>query len=146
MIIKKNSELESTFGWLRTNLSSKQMDWIAMLCKFDIKDEEKANFLNIYNNSPSVEIAIMSYRRYLYLTYMRDISEEIIMDAYISHNYERLHCLLQELFLEPITKHDIKNILSLLDKNEQNLNVLYQAHLDNNNIRLKKALLIIKFS
>lgn len=103
-----------------------------LINKYDNREE----FLNIYKNNKNIALAIMEYRQILRSKGYGNVSYDKLYEAYIKCDYNTLHSLLQEMFVEYITAEQFEFVLGKLKEKEDNLNMLYQKHIENRDRRL----------
>lgn len=114
-------------------------EWIDLLCRYGSKEE----FIDIFKETRNFTLAIMKYRKILYDRGFGNIPYMLLYQAYIQQNYNILHKLLQELFLEYIPKDQFQFILNKLKQRKENLAILYQKHLDNKQRRILNIILTL---
>ena len=108
-------------------------EWVELLTNNN--SEEEAKFYEITKNSPSLELAIMKYRRLL-----REQGKDKVSIADLKSNIDNkkeLQNLLQELFLEPIPANQIDLV------KESDIEKLYSKYEENKNRRFVNAVLTI---
>lgn len=140
-MINKVNDLnnEDTYQILSAlNMSKRQTLWADFLCsKGNIKD-----FLSIYNENviPRPELSIMKYRRYIHKNNTVIVRENDIYLSFKNKQPEKLHSLLQDLFLEVISEDDYILIQTCIGNNCNNLKLIYNTHNSNQGLKIRKVL------
>ena len=107
--------------------------WVELLTNNNV--EEELEFYETMKDSPSLELAIMKYRKIL-----REQGKGNVTLAELKNNINNkteLQNLLQELFLEPISVSKVDLI------KENNIENLYSKYEENKNRRFLNAILSI---
>ena len=113
--------------------------WVSLLINYGSKEE----FIKIYRENISIPLAIMSYRKQLKNKGIGDISYITLEQAYTKQHYNKLHKLLQELFLEYIPEEHFNFILEKLKQKENSLHILYEEYLKDKNKRILNIVLTL---
>lgn len=119
--------------------NDKDVEWAKLLC--DIGDID--DFNNILKTSESGVLAIMKYRRMLSEDRAAYVSFIEINKCYTSQRYDKLHKLLEQLFIEPITDAQMNFILKKLNSKGNGLQKLYDKHTQNTNLRVMSVVMRI---
>lgn len=114
-------------------------NWVSFLLSKDIKHPARLD--DMLKGSKSKMLGVMKYRRALISEGIGGVSFLEVNTAYTDKNFDELHSLLQDLFLEYIPKDKFKFILNKLDNVEYSLIKLYQGHEDNENMRIMSIIL-----
>lgn len=113
--------------------------WEKLLCVYGGGIE----YHKVRLESKNAMFAIMRYRRLLRSRGLGNISFIALNTAYTQRDYIKLHNLLQELFLELITKEQFEYVLREIDKTENNMTKLYEKHMQNKNARILNRVLLL---
>lgn len=132
-------EVLETFLRHRGNRDVKNLEWMKLLCKIGDVNE----FIDILSSSKSNVLAIMKYRRILYQRRINSISFLEINTAYTNKQTDRLHKLLQELFLEYISEGQFKFILDKINNKEGAIEKIYNRHLQDKGLRILTLILTL---
>lgn len=112
------------------------LNWVKLLCR---QDGDLNIFLNIIEESKSLALAIMEYRRFLRHQGEITVSFIELNKSYENRQYTLLHNLLEILFLESIAK---EQFLFIIDRiNKKGLVSLYTKHKKNVNERIMYVVL-----
>ena len=106
--------------------------WEVYLCSVGSREEYK----QILEKNRNAVFAVMEYRRLLRNRGFSKIFFTTLNTAYIQRNYSKLYVLLQELFLEYISKPQFNYILEKIDSTENGLKKLYDRHQQNKELRI----------
>lgn len=116
-----------------------EYNWIGLLTQHG----NKAEFIDIFKQTRNVTLSIMKYRNILFNRGYGNMPYKILHQVYIQQNYNMLHHLLQELFLEYITDDQFQFILDKLQQHKDNLYYLYQKHMNNKQRRILNIILTL---
>lgn len=126
-------------GIQKNEVSEHQQQWIDLLCTYGNRLEyEKTN-----EQSKSAMFSIMKYRRLLRSRGLGNVSFIELNTAHIQRNYIRLHSLMQELFLEPISDSQFSYILDRVNNTEDGMLKLYDRHKQDTGTRILTATLTL---
>lgn len=137
VVLKSNPKIK--LNELLKEMTSGEVKWVALLCKYGSEFE----LVDILNASKCVVFGIMKYRRILREKDIGTVSLIEINTAYTNNNLDRLHNLLQEMFLEPISGKQYGIIKSKLDKTQGGIEKLYKKHLEDKNLRVLSVVKIL---
>ena len=119
------------------------LDYDYMHYLIDRYKDYKEEIIDIYINSPSLPVAIARCRRMIQHKTNNKIPYELLYKSYTKHDYNTLHSLLQEVFIEYITTEQFQFVLDKLNGDSSNLYKLYQKHLENRDRRLLNVILTL---
>ena len=120
-------------------LGQKELKWSQLLCHIGNIDE----FIDIFHSSRSELLAIMKYRRILHQRGMAEVSFIEVNTAYTNKQFNKLHKLLEKMFLEPISDEQFEFILKKIDNREDGIENLYNRHVEDKGLRILTVALII---
>lgn len=124
----------------RTHLrNDREINWIELLCDMGSINE----FIGILDTSKSEILAIMKYRRLLRQQGKSDVSFIELNTAYVNKQHDKLHKLLEKMFIESISKPQFKFILSKIDNKDNGLQRLYDRHMEDKDLRVMTVALIL---
>lgn len=132
-------EVLEVFLRYKGNRDTKNIKWMSLLCKIGDINE----FTDILSSSKSNALAIMKYRRILYQRGINNISFLEINTAYTNKQTDRLHKLLQEMFLEYISEGQFKFILDKINNKEGAIEKIYNRHLQDKGLRILTLILTL---
>lgn len=123
----------------KDEVSEHQQRWIEYLCSCGSRDE----YQKIAEESKGAVFAIMKYRRILRSEGLGNVSFEAINTAHTQKDYIKLHRLLQELFLEPLSNVQFEFVVEKLDRIQDSLTKLYNRHMQDRNVRILSIVLTL---
>lgn len=121
------------------NKTKQEKEWIELLSKYGSLQE----FEKINNNSVSISMAIMKYRRILRNRDIGAILFSEINAAYLNNEYKKVHGLLEYMFLEPIAQNQFDFILNKINTKDDGMGRLHKEHLKNKNKRVLSIVLTL---
>lgn len=133
--IKKTFQLKET----SETINERHQQWMEFLCNYGNRLECQ----QIESKSKGAVFAIMEYRRLLKNRGFGNIPFIALNTAYTQKDYSRLHSLLQELFLEPISKEQFNYILDRVNGSEDGIIKLYNKHIEDTDKRVLNVILIM---
>ncbi|MGJ0846560.1 hypothetical protein ACR77J_07720 [Tissierella praeacuta] len=113
--------------------------WIDFLCGYG----NRLEYQQIEYESKNAMFATMKYRRILRGRDLGNVSFILLNTAYTQKDYIKVHSLLQELFLEPITNGQFEFILNKINGVQNGLQKLYEHHIQDKNVRILSIALIL---
>ena len=116
---------------------NQHLNWVKLLCR---QDGDLNIFLNIIEESKSLALAIMEYRRFLRHQGKANVSFIELNKSYESKQYGKLHNLLEVLFLESIAEKQFLFIIDRINKKE-GLTEIYTKHKKNVDERIMYVVL-----
>lgn len=122
-----------------SELPQKYCDWINLLSKYGNIEE----FLKIYKKSFSPLLAIIKYRQILMDRNCDNVSFIELNNCYKNKDINKLHNLLEKMFLEIITKEQLEFILQKIKEKENSLKELYYRHSEDKNARILSIILTL---
>lgn len=131
----RTMELNEQTAYLYTALESllqnkEIIKWAELLCEAGNVKE----FIAILDASKSELLAIMEYREILYRR-NKEISFIELNTAYTNDQFDKLHILLERMFLEPITTKQFEFILNKIDSVRDGIEELYNRHVEDKGLR-----------
>lgn len=115
------------------------LNWAKLLCK---NGECLDEFLDILLNTESLMASIMKYRRKVRQQGQSSVSIIELNNAYEKKQHNKLHSLLEVLFLEPIAEDQFTFIINRINTKEK-LYKLYMKHNENVNTRVMYVVMTI---
>lgn len=131
--------ITSTDVFLESLSVDKNYRWIKLLCEIG----NFIDFQDIWYDSKSEILAIMKYRRLLRQQGKTEVSFIELNTAYENKNNNRLHSLLERMFLESITQGQLEFILEKIDNTENGLNKVYDKHTKKKEARILNVILTL---
>lgn len=132
-MIKTKENLEK----VTNDIDECSANWIKHLCNLG----NEHHYQKISMVSKSVLLGIMKYRRELRGQGVGNISFMELNTAYTEADNVKLHKLLEELFLEPLSKYQFDFILKKINKAEGTMIAFYNKHMEDvNKLALTVAL------
>lgn len=116
---------------------NKYFDWVDLLCSIGNIDE----FKEVSEYSKSEMLAIMKYRKILHKDGKSNVSYIALDTAYKDQGFDKLHKLLEVLFLEHISNEQFDYIIKRLNGTENGLDKIYKLHTQNENARILNVML-----
>lgn len=120
-------------------LEHRELEWSQLLCHTGSIDE----FISIFYNSKSDILAIMKYRRILHQRGVSIVSFIELNTAYTNNQFDKLHKLLEKMFLEPIAAGQFEFILSKINSVENGIERLYERHIQDKGLRVLSVALTL---
>ncbi len=109
-------------------LTIKESCWIDLLLENGGNEKE---FKEICKNSRNLLFALCKYKKILRQRGNGQVSFIEIKNSYNNKNIEKLHNLLNKLFLEYYTRDEVDNFLDLMNKTDTSIEDVYNKHLEN---------------
>lgn len=119
--------------------NSNGIEWAKLLCKLGNIE----NFIEILCTSKSELLAIMKYRRLLHQQCKVKVSFIELNTTYVNNQFDKLHRLLEKMFLEPISDEQFEFILKKINNTENGIENLYNRHVEDKGLRILTVALII---
>lgn len=126
-------------GIQKNEVSEHQQQWIDLLCTYG----NRLEYEKTTEQSKSTMFAIMKYRRLLRSRGLSNVSFIELNTAHIQRNYTKLHSLMQQLFLEPISDSQFSYILDRVNNTEDGMLKLYNQHKKDVGMRILTATLTL---
>lgn len=138
--IRLDREIVDTNVFLESLLKySERIEWIELLCEIGHVEE----FIEILHTSKSELLAIMKHRRILYQQGKGKVSFLELNTAYTNKQFDKLHKLLEKMFLEPISDGQFKLIIDRINRKEYGLEKLYNKHMEDKGLRILSVVLTL---
>ena len=133
----KAGQLNTESVILELYKDNQYLNWVKLLCR---QGGDLNIFLNIIQDSKSLALAIMEYRKILRHQGKANVSFIELNKSYESKQYDRLHNLLEVLFLESIAREQFLFIIDRINKKE-GLTEIYTKHKKNVDERIMYVVL-----
>lgn len=121
------------------NVNEHDQKWIDYLCSYG----NRLEYQQVRNESKNAMFAIMKYRRLLRGRGFGNIPFITLNTAYVLQDYIKVHSLLQELFLEPISDDQFDFILRKINSKDNGVMKLHERHLQDTGTRVLSIIMTL---
>lgn len=117
--------LTTTQNEIGINFTKFENEWLEILKKD--KNYNDAEFFNTYLNESEITLSIFRYRNYL-VSKQNDIRNidkaSEIMEYILNENYNLIENKFEEMFLEPVSKVEIRSIINIVTIQEKLIDLI----------------------